>query len=109
MQRISSFFLNGLYHKNNTVNSFFKNELVSNTSGMLRNINTIQGKLKMKYADFMQLSKQSVRKELEKNEAKVDWGVKIIKELLDIRENQLECSLNPIEVKELLQHISIFR
>ncbi len=52
---------------------------------MLRNINTIQGKLKMKYADFMQLNKQSVRKELKKTEAKVDWRVKIIKELLETR------------------------
>ena len=61
MHRMSSFFLNGINHSNNVVNTFFKNVLVSNSSVMLRNLNTIQKKLKIKYGDFLILKKYAKR------------------------------------------------
>ena len=67
MHRMSSFFLNGLNHPNNVVNTFFKNVLVSNSSVMLRNLNTIQNKLKIKYGDFLILKKYEIRNFFETN------------------------------------------
>ena len=41
MSRILNFFVNGLNHDNNIISDFFKNTLISNSSYMLTNINTI--------------------------------------------------------------------
>ena len=109
MHRMSSFFLNGLNHPNNVVNTFFKNVLVSNSSVMLRNLNTIQNKLKIKYGDFLILKKYEIRKFFETNNIESNWRVNMIKELLNIREQQLVCNLTQNETKELLQYVCIFR
>ena len=109
MHRMSSFFLNGLNHPNNVVNTFFKNVLVSNSSVMLRNLNTIQNKLKIKYVDLLILKKYEIRKYFETNNTESNWRVNMIKELLNIREQQLVCDLTQNEVKELLQYLCIFR
>ena len=109
MHRMSSFFLNGLNHPNNVVNTFFKNVLVSNSSVMLRNLNTIQNKLKIEYVDLLILKKYEIRKYFETNNTESNWRVNMIKELLNIREQQLVCDLTQNEVKELLQYLCIFR
>ena len=109
MNRMSSFFLNGFNHSNNVVNTFFKNVLVSNSSVMLRNLNTIQNKLKIKYGDFFTLKKNAIRKKFETNNIESNWRVHMIRELLNIRENHLVCDLGQNEVKEVLQYLCPFR
>ena len=108
MHRMSSFFLNGVNHSNIVVNTFFKNVLVSNSSIMNRNINTILSKLKITYKDFLLLNKYSIKREFKRNNSKPDWRVSIIEELLNIRDNQIECNLNQTEVNEILQYVCVF-
>ena len=107
--RISSFFLNGLQHTNGIIKSFFNNVLVSRSSGMLRNINIILGKINMKYADLLLINKNELKRQFEKTDPNADWRVNIIKELLEIRDNQLECGLDKYEINMMLDYISIFR
>ena len=85
------------------------NVFVSNSSIMKRNINTIQKKLNIKFDDLLKLNKRALKTAFEKKNTAADWRVNMIQELLNIRENQLECELNPHDVKVFLQHISIFR
>ena len=109
LHRITNFFLNGLNHTNRIVKTFFMNVLVSNTSIMKRNINTIQKKLNIKFDDLLKLNKRALKIEFKKKNTTADWRVNMIQELLSIRENQLECELNPYDVNVFLQHISTFR
>ena len=109
MQRMSSFFLNGINHTNKVVNTFFKNVLVSNSSVMYRNINTILSKLNIKYKDFLLLNKNSIKKEFRRFNNQPDWRSRMIEELLNIRENQMECDLNQTEVNEILHYVCTFR
>ena len=109
MQRMSSFFLNGINHTNKVVNTFFKNVLVSNSSVMYRNINTILSKLNIKYKDFLLLNKNSIKKEFRRFNNQPDWRSRMIEELLNIRENQIECDLNQTEVNEILHYVCTFR
>ena len=85
------------------------NVLVSNSSTMKRNINTIQKKLNIKFDNLLKLDKRALKIEFKKKNTTADWRVNMIQELLSIRENQLECELNPYDVNVFLQHISTFR
>ena len=109
MQRMSSFFLNGINHTNKVVNTFFKNVLVSKSSVMYRNINIILSKLKISYKDFLLLNKESIKREFKESSNVPDWRGKMIEELLNIRDKQLECDLNQAEVNEILKYVCIFR
>ena len=109
MHRMSSFFLNGLHHSNDVVNTVFKNVLISNSSVMLRNLNTILVKHEIKYRDLFMLKKNAMKKKLETNNIVTNWRVHMIEELLNIRENQLVCDLGQNEVKEVLHYLCTFR
>ena len=109
MQRMSSFFVNGMNHSNKVVNTFFKNVLVSKSSVMYRNINIILSKLKINYKDFLLLNKESIKREFKESSNVPDWRGKMIEELLNIRDKQLECDLNQAEVNEILKYVCIFR
>ena len=109
MQRMSSFFVNGINHSNKVVNTFFKNVLVSKSSVMYRNINIILSKLKINYKDFLLLNKESIKRQFKESSNVPDWRGKMIEELLNIRDKQLECDLNQAEVNEILKYVCIFR
>ena len=109
MQRMSSFFVNGINRTNKVVNTFFKNVLVSKSSVMYRNINIILSKLKINYKDFLLLNKESIKRQFKESSNVPDWRGKMIEELLNIRDKQLECDLNKAEIKETLKYVCIFR
>ena len=106
---MSCFFVNGMQHTNPIIKGFFYNVLVSNSSSMLRNINTILDKISFKYSDFLLINKNELKKEFRKTEPMSDWRVHIIEELLNIRDNQLEYNLNRNETIDMLRYISTFR
>ena len=106
---MSSFFLNGFNHPNDTIKGFFCNVLVSNSSCMLKNINSILNKINMKYFDFLLTNKIELKREFIKTESDPDWRVNIIEELLNIRDNQLECDLDRNETIMFLKYISNYR
>ena len=109
MHRMMSFFLNGINHKSNFISYFFKNLLTSNSSVMLRNVNTILQKTNMKYKDIFQTNKNYVKQKLYENIAQPDWRVNMVKELLDTRDNQLHSILEQNEVNMMLKYVSTFR
>ena len=109
MHRILSFFLNGLNHKSYMISSFFNNVLTSNSSGMLRNVNYILQRVEMQYKEMFLTNKHVIKQELKKRASQPDWRGNIVKELLDIRDNQLNCNLDQIEVNMMLKDISTFR
>ena len=109
MHRMLSFFLNGLNHKSNMVSFFFTNVLTSKSSSMLRNVNIILQKANIKYGDLFHINKNFVKSKLKERASQPDWRTNMVRELLDIRDNQLGCNLEQNEVNMLLQHLSTFR
>ena len=55
------------------------------------------------------LKKHEVKRIFQTNKTEPDWRANMIEELLNIRENQLECDLDQNEFKEILQYVCIFR
>ncbi len=76
---------------------------------MKRTVKTILKKLNIKYEEFCLLKKREVKRIFQTNKTEPDWRVNMIEELLNIRENQLECDLDQNEFKEILQYVCIFR
>ena len=109
MHRMLSFFLNGINHKSNVISYFFKNLLTSNSSVMLRNVNTILQKANIEYKDIFHINKNFVKQKFKENTAQPDWRVNMVKELLDIRDKQLHSILEQNEVNIMLKHVSTFR
>ena len=109
MHRMLSFFLNGLNHKSYMISSFFKNVLTSNSSSMLRNVNYILQRVEMQYKEMFLTNKHVIKQELKKRASQPDWRGNIVKELLEIRDKQLNCNLDQIEVNMMLKDISTFR
>ena len=109
LHRMSCFFLNGYNHPNDTIKDLFCNVLVSSSSCMLRNINSILDKINMKYYDFLLTNKHELKREFSKTDSDPDWRVNIVEELLNIRDNQIECDLDRNETIMFLKYISIYR
>ena len=61
MYRMLSFFVNGLNHNSDLISHFFKNTLLSNSSYMLVNINSILSKYGIKYMDLFSMSKICIK------------------------------------------------
>ena len=91
------------------VSFFFTNVLTSKSSGMLRNINIILQKANIKYGDLFHINKNIVKSRLKEIASQPDWRTNMVRELLDIRDNQLDCNLEQNEVNMLLKHLSTFR
>merc|ERR1711888_558344 len=109
MYRMISFFLNGIKHKSNVISYFFKNLLTSNSSVMLTNVNTILQRTNIRYSDIFEINKNYVKQKLYENIAQPDWRVNMVKELLDIRDNQLHSIFEQNEVNMILKYVSTFR
>ena len=76
---------------------------------MLTNINTILQKADIKYFELFHINKVDVRNVFREKATQPDWRTNIVKELLDIKDNQLSCGLAQNEVNVMLKHISTFR
>ena len=76
---------------------------------MLVNINTILDKYNIKYIDLFALNKNEAKKIIKSSISEPDWRCNSIKELLSLRENQIQCKLDQTEVNEMLHYISTFR
>ena len=102
MYRIMSFFISGINHVNRNIGGFFKNVLLSNSSYMLMNINTILSHCKLNYLDMFDINKIKLKSILTENIDEPDWQSFTIKELLDMREVPTSTELDSLEVKDLL-------
>ena len=109
MFRMLIFFTNGLNHKSDVVSQFFKNTLISNSSYMLVNINSILKKYNIKYSDLFSVNKTSLRNSILNCNERPDWRCNSIKELLSLREGQLHSELHMNDIKDILEYISIYR
>ena len=76
---------------------------------MLVNINTILDKFVIKYIDLFSLNKNDVKKIIKRSASEPDWRCSSLKELLSLRENQIQCELDQTEVNEMLLYISTYR
>ena len=109
MSRSLNFFIGGLTHDSKVISDFFKNTLLSSTSFMLTNINTIINKYKFDYQDIFNLNKAKVKSVIKNYNDEQGWRSNIIKKLLSIRENPWSSNLDPNEVKDHLLNICIYR
>ena len=82
MRRILNFFVTGLNHDDNIISDFFKNTLISNSSYILTNVNTILNKFKINYHDLFTLQKAQIKRIFKNCNDEPDWRSNLIKELL---------------------------
>ena len=101
MSRSLNFFIGGLRHDNKIISDFFKNTLLSNSSFMLTNINTILNRYHINFQDLFCISKAKVKKVIKNYNDEPDWRSNIVKELLSIREGQIISSLETADVKKI--------
>ena len=76
---------------------------------MLRNVNIILQKANINYEELFHINKNIIKNRLKERATQPDWRTNIVKELLDIKDNQLSCGLDQNEVNVMLKHISTFR
>ena len=109
MNRMLGFFIKGLNHESKVISAFFKNTLLSNSSYMLVNINTILDRFKIKYVDIFSTNSNIVKTILDRSNNNPDWRSNTVIELLSMREEQIGSILNQREIKEILNYISTYR
>ena len=93
----------------NEYHVFFKNTLLSYSSYMLVNVNSILSKYGIKYIDLFAMNKTCIRNIINNHNEGPDWRCSSIKELLFLREDHLFSEMNRTEITEILNHISTFR
>ena len=109
MNRMLGFFIKGLNHESKVISAFFKNTLLSNSSYMLVNINTILDRFQIKYIDIFSTNSNIVKTILDRSNNNPDWRSNTVIELLSMREEQI-CSIsNQREIKEILNYIFTYR
>ena len=109
MSRTINFFIGGLKHDSKVISDFFKNTLLSSSSFMLTNINTIINKYNINYQDLFSINKAKVKEIIKVYNNEHDWRSNIVKELLSIREGQKFSILDPTEIKNRLHYITTLR
>ena len=109
MNRMMNFFVSGLKHSCTIISDFFKNVLLSNSSHMTTNINTILQYLNIRSSDLFNLTKSQIKLNFESKSDEIDWRCNFIRELLSIRENQLSVDLSKNEINAMLEYVSTFR
>ena len=109
MNRILNFFTSGVNHNCALISDFFKNVLLSNSSHMSTNVNTILQFLNVNYSDLFNLNKGQIRQLFENKTDEPDWRCNFMKELLFIRENQHSIDLNENEIKMILEYLATYR
>ena len=85
------------------------NVLLSNSSHMSTNVNTILQCLNINYSDLFNLNKEQIRQLFENKTDEPDWRCNFMKELLFIRENQHSIDLNENEIKMILEYLATYR
>ena len=73
------------------------------------NINRIINNYNIQYDDIFDLNKAQVKRIIKQMYGEPDWRSNLVKELLDIRDGQVNCILTLSEAKNLLHHISTYR
>ena len=109
MSRILSFFVSGLAHENNIISDFFKNTLISSTSYMLTNVNTILNKFNINYHDIFNLKKPQIKGIIKNFNDEPDWRSNLVKELLCMREQQYFSNLDIEDINDMLFLVSTYR
>ncbi len=84
---------------------FLKNALVSSSSYMLTNVNSVLNSLNVKYYEIFDCAAKSIITKFDLSEGEQDWQTRIIRELLIVRDRQLDVSLTYEEVCEFLDEI----
>ena len=101
--------MTGFNHYNNIISDFFKNTLISNSSYMLTNVNTILNKFNINYHDLFTLQKAQIKRIFKNCNDEPDWRSNLIKELLCMREQQCSSNLSLDEINEIIYYVSTYR
>ena len=108
-KRILCFFVAGLNHNVPVISNFLKNTLISNSSMMLTNVNTILKTLNINYSKLFELSKSQIGNIIKEHDGIPDNRCKTVKELLNTRELQQFDCLETKQITEILNYVSTFR
>ena len=106
-ERMLWFFIMGLTHPVEQIVNFFKNTLISCSSYMLTNVNSILNHFNIKYYELFNIRKKELKSRICKASNSAPWQIHLIKELLSVQDGQLQCNLAPGEVKMLLNEVCI--
>ena len=105
MYRMLNFYISGLNHECSTISWLFKHVLITHSSYMLQNINTILNEFNIKYHDLFTMNKTKLKGIIDHTSDEPDWRSNLIIELMSIREDQMTSNLSPTEVEFLLKDV----
>ena len=88
---------------------FKKNTLISSTSYMLTNVNTILNKFNINYHDIFNLKKPQIKGIIKNFNDEPDWRSNLVKELLCMREQQYFSNLDIEDINDMLFLVSTDR
>ena len=111
MERMINFFICGINHKSSLISDFFKNTLLSKSSHMSMNVNTILKYLDISLCDILDLNKMITKKAFLNKLEEPDWRVGYVKELLHVRDGQsfIDLKIDQLDVTSMLNFMSTFR
>ena len=105
MYRILCFFVSGLSNDDAMISNLFRNTLISNTSYMIANINTILQRFGISYVNILSLNKGMLRQIFQDMIGEKDWQCNIIEELMSMREDNNTAPLNSYEIGVMLDQV----
>ena len=111
MKRIMIFFISGINHKCQVISNFFRNSLLSKSSHMYTNINTVMKYLNVSMIDIYNFSKVKTNQLFKSKADSPDWRAQYIRQLLHVRDKQLfiDLDLEDIDISSILNFMSTFR
>lgn len=81
MNRMLNFYLTGLNNKDNIIDFFFRNNLLSNSSYVSTNISKILGKFNISYDEMFYLNRNKIKCKINKKRGTKDWRCNMIENL----------------------------
>ena len=89
MKRFMSFFISGINHNCTLIAIFFKNTILSKSTHMSTNINTVLKYLDVKLWDILDLNKIKIKQAFICKSEEPDWRSSYVKELLHVKEENM--------------------
>ena len=104
-ERILSFVVDGLNHPSFLISQFFRNSLISNSSYIVSNVNSIIDSFQFRYQEIFNLKRNDIKRRVTALQTSNDWRLELVTEILDVRDGLKATNLNYAELSEILNYV----
>ena len=104
-ERTLSFVVDGLNHPSFLISQFFRNSLISNSSYIVSNVNSIIDSFQFRYQEIFNLKRNDIKRRVTALQTSNDWRLELVTEILDVRDGLKATNLNYAELSEILNYV----